>query len=1249
MTGVVLPDPLAFDSMNTPSHDRPRHQGFALVVTVSILVLLALIAVGLLSLSTVTVRTSSQGAAVMEARANARLALMLALGELQKELGPDQRVSAKGDILAESGVKHPHWTGVWESWKAGANNGPDAPSEHRTIKGRSDRGLAPTYTENRDDHFRSWLVSLRPEERSSISAPADLALDGERSPAKGADAVRLVGKGTLGPESPRTGFVHARLLKVRGSGAGAGGRYGWWIGDESHKARVMDDEYEVNGVASLAGSIFRHQSPGSTGTTSIEGLEDFDNEEQLAGLPSMRTLALLDGATGEAPRNFHHVSPHSYQVFADVREGGLKRDLTTLLERPINFQRETSDQFMLYRFDTAGQERVPIQDLAAYYQLYRHKGVEYSSPRLRDALQVRNPDFGNGREAFTREYTNLYRLPVPIKLQFLLSTTATPRTTAEKRGNPNNPDTHKLHIGITPSMTLWNPYNVPLVMRSGDPARYATQMRFFNLPIAIRWNKNDGTYVSSKDTSLAWITNGLASGGDRDTGFTLFFSGQRPIVFGPGEVRVFSLGNSNLNRLNNSNVWRANREVKPGWDPNVFLKMTRSDQSTNSRHIEPPQQNQGNGALTFSAGDRISFSIEPTEDTELANGSALQFFMRQSSVSKAAGQGGGGPVWMARHYQLTSRMGSRAGGVVKTKRFNAELMRRSFPEEATRIDFPARSGTSLIRARFEPFLLVNLVAGCETHESSNTGEYGGRHFPSRPFLHSSPITGSVFIDRADPDAFYHHGWNWWVQDINSVFEANIAVNRENQGYYGGGYSTETGTTHVVQQEIPVVPPISIASLSHAHLGGFSLANESLGVGASNTKTAFQRTTASGQGGLFPRTLQAIGNSYAHPHIRPDRAFTTWRREYSEDISDRTVTLADHSYLANKALWDEYFFSSIAPATTGIFEGGGTGEAEAVAQRFFFEGEPLPNRRMTPYTRNLDKAALTGMFRDALRPTGGLADHISSHLLGEGPFNVNSTSVEAWKIVLSSLKGKPVSYLDKDSAIKGGLKFDEETPKGTPVASFSLPNGPSFEGSPGDPKDPAQWVGWRGLTDGEIDELATAIVEQVKRRGPFLSLSEFINRRLDGSDRELAVKGALQAALDDELVSINDGFRDSIRTFSSDELDGMQPEFREALEGPVAYGSAAYVDQADILRNFGGQLTPRGDTFVIRTYGDSLDRTGKVRARAWCEAVVQRVPEYLDSRADEAHLPQASLDSETNKKLGRKLQVISFRFLNGSEV
>lgn len=94
-----------------------RRRGFALVATLTVMILLGLLAIAFLSLATVTVRTSNQDRAQEEARANARMALMIAMGQLQRELGPDQRISASADILAgkEGFVANPHWTGVWRT------------------------------------------------------------------------------------------------------------------------------------------------------------------------------------------------------------------------------------------------------------------------------------------------------------------------------------------------------------------------------------------------------------------------------------------------------------------------------------------------------------------------------------------------------------------------------------------------------------------------------------------------------------------------------------------------------------------------------------------------------------------------------------------------------------------------------------------------------------------------------------------------------------------------------------------------------------------------------------------------------------------------------------------------------------------------------------------------------------------------------------------------------------------------------
>ena len=43
-----------------------------------------------------------------------------------------------------------------------------------------------------------------------------------------------------------------------------------------------------------------------------------------------------------------------------------------------------------------------------------------------------------------------------------------------------------------------------------------------------------------------------------------------------------------------------------------------------------------------------------------------------------------------------------------------------------------------------------------------------------------------------------------------------------------------------------------------------------------------------------------------------------------------------------------------------------------------------------------------------------------------------------------------------------------------------------------------------------------MVKEVKKRGPFLNMSDFVNRRLQSG--EMGVKGALQAAIDESSIN-----------------------------------------------------------------------------------------------------------------------------------
>ncbi|MGE9269707.1 MAG: hypothetical protein ACQKBU_02805, partial [Verrucomicrobiales bacterium] len=115
----------------------------------------------------------------------------------------------------------------------------------------------------------------------------------------------------------------------------------------------------------------------------------------------------------------------------------------------------------------------------------------------------------------------------------------------------------------------------------------------------------------------------------------------------------------------------------------------------------------------------------------------------------------------------------------------------------------------------------------------------------------------------------------------------------------------------------------------------------------------------------------------------------------------------------------------------------------------------------------------------------------------------------------------------------------------------------------------------------------------------------------------------------------------------DHPDNIQDATRleqTAKPDSMAWGALGFVTQADLLQSIGPALTVRSDTFTIRAYGNSLSSSGETVSEAWCEAVVQRMPEPVNP--DESGL---NPEMDEGVDFGRRIVMTKFRWLSRDEI
>ncbi len=1190
------------------------------------MVLIALIAIGLMSLASVELRRAGQANYQARAQANSRLAMMMAIGNLQKNLGPDQRISAPASLLADTNNRN--WTGVWSTRKA---DGTSIYTRDDLNGGLSDsRGISGSAS----PQVMNWLVSGNEITRRAEPATVFTA----------DQSAIMVDKGTLGTSALATDFVKAPLVKIA-SKPGSSGNYAYWVGDEGVKANLAN-------VNPYKGKLPNPATPADGGYFSLLNSQDADASILLGGktlsdadkgkVLSQRQLDLVSTvgkAAGDA--SFLSSTTWSQGVLANVRDGRLKRDLTAFVESNQNFPDLKSQGVVVSPGLSINDNLVG----PANATVSAMEGIEWTKVRQRDA----SPRFGLVRdwvkiaksasiasnstiEAITPQPEarpkNNYSATVasanysPASLtNYSVSSVgpvvveATTLWTYSYYLNPSVPGgLYQYRRHMYPRVVLWNPYNaritIPalLVMIQGNGR--------FEVLETINWYGLRLTYGGSWGNDGRGNNFASNEGFEQSEGYTEAYVGSNyftvpATTFEPGECLVFSTARGQ--EYDEKNI--ANNLLSCTTAPDVgrcfFLSnqlVNGAGQSVNVDYFPMRYQFNPlvNAAKNQADDQRIIVKV-------LGNQSSVDFaqFDRLSQyayISTSLQYGGG------REPRLAQRTSSWQN-VERTDTIN--------PIPTILPDIRSREG---MRMRWFREHTSNLI---------NSGRLTGTPFmdeaplatwnPRAAYATRSPwenIGGSMPVTGSGGGPWFFGIYTRDLYDQAVSWNDQMPVFR-NGRFTGNPFGTpQEGRERIVLFDVPRadVGLVSLGQLQHVKFSEFvwqpsyafgnSLADPRVASGNARgiNRTAPVLTSAAekSRGGFDQAN---VGWSSDAERSSDNDAWARQGRAIYQDYSDTNNLVYDLSFELNHTIWDDFFLS------TGNASAKGRWLADASAN-------PLPNARM----RLNSSSRLTAT-------TTELTDlhKAARHLMLDGAFNVNSSSAIAWESLLRATKG----LMGKSNSVSFPRVLN--------------PAGSEWMAGAGATAQPA-WDGYRSLTDAEVKRLSEEIVRQVKLRGPFLSLSDFVNRRL--RDDETGRMGPLQAAI--EAAGLNDSFRAAYPLNNASSLvDYTHPDnIRDStrLEQTMkpnskAWGMPGYLTQADVLQVIGPVLSARSDTFRIRAYGDALDDFGAVQARAWCECIVQRVPDPV--RADDTGINP--LNAGKAGDFGRQFRVVSFRWMKREEI
>lgn len=1134
----------------------------------------------------------------------------------------------------------------------------------------------------------------------------------------------LVGPNTVPGAATDTVVANARVtLTAQDFPDGSAGSFAWWVSGENQKALVTVEAPLPAITGSAAADVLEATRRARTfGSVDFTGLGLTQPTSELF-LPSRASFdnaikAGLTTVTTVDKAAFHNYTTYSPGLLVNAATGGFRRDLSLLAEtwdwtNQVDANRAVSLPFfrtkpkvnsaangadllygrplldsavgstgnkgrhsLLYYwsdYSQIGGGSVAYADTGTYrglafippvrswntmvdYMLQYRKGVVAGTP---DKVVEMRPPSAVGTTGGTNPMYNyhetVYRHPVVARMQFVFSSSVT----------SNGAGLYQRHIILQPVVTFWNPYNVRLKVPD-----VSLNIKADQLPVGFSTPTDDPVVVPlgywfAQGNWSALVLQMNSPGGVMD--------------LGPGETRVYSI-------TDNGSVAGARAPVQGAVPAGFLWSYPNTTSQTANFNLKPGYiagYNGGSGLWLTWRDDNVA---QPARTN-------VQFQMRKLNTGRDS-IGIDVNLGPSLNWARSTPIRFSFGNDIWTDSAMWLFQSLYGPDDP---NVPANTYDSLIGTS-RPFgtfafgmrlandgstLNMNTLSSSVANSSGFTTADPG--IVSRGTLQSSPFTCYTELGDKSAEVLVYNGLNqiggtgatqngiryfgcmhpinapfdlWWrpLSGWSDSYAPQATAGA--QGFVVSGLDAATGLSTAVVAEMPVTPLQSLADLQNWDARGFNPAP--------------------------PFIYGIIGNSDASPILPSDDVVGRWfmsnppaNTYKNRDQVPAAFLQHDDRYCLNHVLFDDWFVSSLSPdyAKWTQLNDDSKGlaavtELKTTWSKFLDGSVPLPNRAYKPALNAADlamdsKGAVTN--GGAQVPDAWL--RLGAYLTVNGQFNVNSTSVPAWRAVLGSLRDQKIPVLKAsaasatmDSVGSGKTSLVRMMPSPETVSSTARS---------------AALTGYNALTNAQLDTLAAEIVKQIRIRGPFLSLSEFVNRQLtafDGTAVDPALRGALQAALEvlqqnaatlaQKDVKPSSGYNLNAATYGKPTTPvtdlklnpaGFSADYinPQAAVGNSSEGLPGWPRQADLLRRLAPIMSVRDETFLVRSLGEVNTPDGT--ARAWCEAIYQRLPEYVDPRVDAWKAPQGDfVPTGTNPYManavfGRRVKLVSFRWLRADEL